>query len=374
MRKVLSLFAVLLAITALVAVASFTVLSVKGVKASTGTCTATGFMRDGINLTAAVIAAPGSTTSGPISPTGCNIGIYIGPGVNATVSAATIAGYNYYGIVNNGGTAKIAGSHIYQIGESPFNGTQHGVAIYFAYNSQAKGSITNNLIWDYQKGGIVVNGVGSSATVSHNTVIGQGAVNYIAQNGIQIGYGAKATVSNNLVSGNSYTGNGGGVPTDSGGIIVVGGACYQDSLTIGIKIANNTVIDNDIGIWLSNLDIDSNNNCVPTQTPTNIVINKNISTNNYINNTSGGGPNTPYQAGIADQGKNDQITSNTICGAGYTDNPTPPPYLYSIDITATNTPTVTGNHTCSGAPVPPTSSAVSTAKLHYKIVKARPIR
>ncbi len=218
---------------------------------------------------------------------------------------------------------------------------------------------------------IPLHGVGSSATVSHNTVIAQGAVNYIAQNGIQIGYGAKATVSNNLVSGNSYTGAEG---ADSGGIIVVGGACYQDSLTIGIKIANNTVIDNDIGIWLSNLDIDANSNCVPTQTPTNIVINKNISTNNSINNTSGGGPSTPYQAGIADQGKNDQITSNTICGAGYTDNPTPPPYLYSIDVTATNTPTVTGNHTCSGATVPPTSSAASMIKLHHKNVKARSIR
>jgi hypothetical protein len=39
------------------------------------------------------------------------------------------------------------------------------------------------------------------------TVTGEGAVDYIAQNGIQIGYGAHATVTGNTVTGNAYSGS-----------------------------------------------------------------------------------------------------------------------------------------------------------------------
>ncbi len=37
-------------------------------------------------------------------------------------------------------------------------------------------------------------------------MIGSGKVDYIAQNGIQVSFGANATVKGNIVSGNSYTG------------------------------------------------------------------------------------------------------------------------------------------------------------------------
>jgi hypothetical protein len=362
LKKACYFILALVSIAALIGVVSFGFMRVTSAKASAGTCQPTGFIRDNTNLTAAVIATANTTISGPISPIGCNIGIYYGPGITGTVSNATVADYNYFGIVNNGGTVTITNSRIYQIGETPFNGSQHGVGIYFAYGSMAKGTISNNIVWDYQKGGIVVNGVGSSASVNRNTVIGQGPINYIAQNGIQIGYGAKATVNNNLVSGNSYTGSG---LTASGGIIVVGGSCYHDSLTLNTKITNNTVMDNDIGIWLTNIDIDPTNpsNCVPTLTPTKVQANKNISTNNYVNNTTGAGASAGYQAGIADQGRNDTITNNAICGYGYTYNPNPPPYLFAIDATATNAPIITGNVSCSGNSVPP---AVPSAKIHFK--------
>jgi hypothetical protein len=65
-------------------------------------------------------------------------------------------------------------------------------------------SITNNVVSDYQKNGITVNG-GLTATISGNIVTGDGQIIYIAQNGIQLGYGASATVINNTANDNWYT-------------------------------------------------------------------------------------------------------------------------------------------------------------------------
>ena len=59
---------------------------------------------------------------------------------------------------------------------------------------------------DYQKAGIIVNGSGGHVTIQQNYVVGLGPVNFIAQNGIQAGYGADTSILQNFVSGNSYTG------------------------------------------------------------------------------------------------------------------------------------------------------------------------
>jgi hypothetical protein len=312
------------------------------------TCTPTGYVRDNINLTAALID-PKGTVSGYIDASGCNIGVYYDAGHSGTVANAEISGANYYGVVNNGAKVDIRGSRIHNIGESPFNGAQHGVAIYFVYNSGARGSITENLIWYYQKGGIVVNGTGDNAYVAHNTVIGNGPVDYIAQNGIQIGYGATAEVMDNLVTGNSYTGAG---DADDGGIIVVGGSYYGSPVTANVKIGGNVVIGNDIGIWLTNVDFDPNhpgdyNYYVPATEPTRIDVERNLIENDAVTNTTGYVIGA-YQAGIADQGNYDRLVKNSICGVGYTPVATPPPYLYAIDDTATNNIFEQGNTTCLG--------------------------
>lgn len=51
---------------------------------------------------------------------------------------------------------------------------------------------------------ITVNG-SVAATIRDNTVTGVGQVSYIAQNGIQVGFGATALVRGDAVSGNDYT-------------------------------------------------------------------------------------------------------------------------------------------------------------------------
>jgi hypothetical protein len=253
-----------------------------------------------------------------LDATGCNIGVYYDNTTSGNVTGATIFGANYFGVVVNGDvgavSVNVTGSTIHDIGETPLNGTQHGVAIYYRAlgTGTASGVISDNTITNYQKGGITASG-NVSAMIANNTVTGQGPVNYIAQNGIQVGYGAQATVTGNTVTGNAYTGAGG---VSSAGILVVGGPCFGTGLpyTVGLSIMKNTLTTNDVGVWLFNAD----GSCVTTTTRTANRVKLNTITNDAVTNTTGFSATCGYQAGIADVGIDDLIVNNSISGFGYT--------------------------------------------------------
>jgi hypothetical protein len=279
-------------------------------------CTPTGFVRDGINMTAAQI---GGDVSGSLDATGCNIGVYYDNTTSGDVAGATIFGANYFGVVVNGDvgavSVNVTDSSIHDIGEAPLNGDQHGNAIYYrAFGGSASGAISGNTVMHYQKNGITING-NVSATIANNTVTGEGPVPYIAQNGIQIGYGAQATVTENTVTGNAYTGANG---ASSGGILVVGGPCFGDGLayTTGLRITRNTLTTNDVGVFIFNGDA----NCVAPASRTNNSVKFNAISNGAVTNTTGQtmSPACGYQAGISDVGTKDLIVNNEITGAGYT--------------------------------------------------------
>ncbi|MDQ1494865.1 MAG: hypothetical protein QOG69_1348 [Actinomycetota bacterium] len=275
-------------------------------------CTPTGFTRDGINMTAAQI---GGNVTGDLDAGGCNIGVYYNTSTG-NVTGANIHGANYFGVVVNGdvGTPKVnvTSSNIHDIGETPLNGTQHGNAIYYRAlgTGTASGTISGNAITHYQKGGITTNG-NVFATITNNAVTGQGPVNYIAQNGIQVGYGAKATVTGNIVTGNAYTGAN---LASSAGILVVGGPAFSLPYTVGLDISKNSLTGNDVGVWLYNADASGN----APATKTNNSVKFNTISNAAVTNTTGYTATCGYQAGISDLGTKDQIVSNTISGFGYT--------------------------------------------------------
>jgi hypothetical protein len=119
------------------------------------------------------------------------------------------------GILFDGASGTISNNHVSGVRQG-LSGCQEGNAIE-ARNSPFAGetgsvdmnpdvnvTITNNTVSDYQKNGITVNGA-VIATVTGNVVTGDGPANYIAQNGIQIGFGGSATVRSNTVSGNDYS-------------------------------------------------------------------------------------------------------------------------------------------------------------------------
>ena len=295
-------------------------------------CTPTGFVRDGIDLTAAQI---GGNVTGSLDAGGCNIGVYYDNQTSGNVRNAEIWGANYFGVVVNGDVGSVSvdvtDSVIHDIGESPFNGSQHGNAIYYRAlgAGSAAGLISGNTIDGYQKNGITVNG-NVSATIATNTVTGEGPVVYIAQNGIQVGYGAKATVDRNTVTGNAYIGSN---LASSAGILVVGGPCFDLPYTVRVSVTKNDLKGNDVGVWLFNADA----GCTAPTISTNNAVKQNDISKAAITNTTGFDSSCGYQAGVADVGHRDLIVANRVDGAGYAPvvgdcSGTPAAFVRSIDV------------------------------------------
>jgi pectin methylesterase-like acyl-CoA thioesterase len=87
-------------------------------------------------------------------------------------------------------------------------GCQQGVGINIGDSSiptTGIATVTDGSVDNYQKGGITVDGTGSSATIKNNSITGIGSTPAIAQNGIQISDGATATLSDNIVKANIYS-------------------------------------------------------------------------------------------------------------------------------------------------------------------------
>lgn len=207
------------------------------------TCTPTTFERDGRPLTAAVIGTSVPISRAIVDATGCDIGIYYGPGTTGSVDQSSIAGASYFGVVNDGGAVDVTRSSVSNIGDRPFSGAQHGNAIFYTTEhvqnvptGSASGSISGNSVSLYQKGGIIVRGLNASANILNNTVTGLGAVDFIAQNGIQVSFGGSAVVRENDVSDNNFTPPG----TTSCGILLFDAA--------GAKVQQNTYEDNETNL------------------------------------------------------------------------------------------------------------------------------
>jgi parallel beta helix pectate lyase-like protein len=199
------------------------------------TCNPTPFVRDAHPLTAAVLG--GTLSNTVIDATGCDIGVYYAPGTAGSISQSTVAGATYFGVLSNGAAVDVTNSAVSNIGDRPFNGSQHGVAILYTTEDVAgaasTGTVSGSTISLYQKGGITVRGPGASASILNNTVNGLGSVEFIAQNGIQVSFGGSGVVRGNSVSGNDYTPAG----TTSCGILLFDAA--------GVKVQDNKYVANE---------------------------------------------------------------------------------------------------------------------------------
>ncbi len=97
--------------------------------------------------------------------------------------------------INQGASGCQEGNAI-EVRNAPFDGTHP--------NTQTV-TIRGNTIADFQKTGILANG-DVQVNITENTVTGLGPVNFIAQNGIQVGFGGVAVVRDNEVSMAVFTG------------------------------------------------------------------------------------------------------------------------------------------------------------------------
>src|ERR1044072_2611888 len=207
------------------------------------------------------------------------------------------------GILFDGASGSITNNTLTNINQGA-SGCQEGNAIEtrtFSSTAALAVVIDQNTITGYQKTGIIANGK-LVATITDNIVDGGPPVNYIARNGIQVGFGATGMVKRNSVSGNSYS----GASTVSGGILVVGGPGYGGDFCRNVQIQQNTIEGADVGVYVSPYEADSS---APASATNIKVVNNTISktgvTNGYV-----------YQAGVSDVGNNDKIITNRISGHG----------------------------------------------------------
>jgi parallel beta-helix repeat protein len=130
--------------------------------------------------------------------------------------------------INQGASGCQEGNAI-EVRNAPFDGTHPNTKIV---------QVEHNVVSNYQKTGIVANG-DVKVEVDDNKVTGLGPINYIAQNGIQLGFGAQGDVQENQVSANIYTPQ----TFASSGILLF-------TASNGILVNHNTVATSDVGIWL----------------------------------------------------------------------------------------------------------------------------
>lgn len=212
------------------------------------------------------INAPGTLVSNVPAPSGLTGYAVVGLTNNATLtmsgftvagtlSASSGCGDDLSGIaVYGGSTLALSASTVADIrnGNTALYGCQQGLGILIGRNAISQvghATLTGVTVNGYQKGGIVIDGAGSDATVSGSTVTGPGTgstlARAIAANGIQISRGATATVTNNQITNNACDNPCGPNPvtdTQSGGILIYNAAG-------GLTIQGNTLSGNDMAIY-----------------------------------------------------------------------------------------------------------------------------
>jgi hypothetical protein len=146
---------------------------------------------------AAKVAMSGFVVSGP------------GPGLCGSIGAGVR--------VDGGATLDLSYSTIRDIRDndpatSSFSGCQNGEGIRVGPrggDNAGPGHATIDYVTalDYQKNGFTISGAGSTANIMNSTVRGAGPTTVIAQNGIQVSFGASATINTSTVRDHDYTPN-----------------------------------------------------------------------------------------------------------------------------------------------------------------------
>lgn len=128
-------------------------------------------------------------------------------------------------------------------------GCQHGIAVEVGShkaNEIGHAKLESDAIGGYEKNGPTATNPGSTLLVKNSVVTGEGPSPWIAQNGIEVAFGAKGTISGTTVSGNECELEGvctsGNLEEQATGLLFFGAAA-------GSKVSDSTISGNDIGAY-----------------------------------------------------------------------------------------------------------------------------
>ena len=150
------------------------------------------------------------------------------------------ANYRFIGIAYVDAGGEIKNVTVTDVRNEPIDGAQHGNGI-FGYVTDGGPhtlKVDSSTVTGFQKNATIFAGAGLTVDVTNNNMPGAGSVAFIAQNGIQISYGATGTATGNQVSGYAYT-PGNWVST---AVLVYGPGG-------NVTVANNTVDNSQVGIY-----------------------------------------------------------------------------------------------------------------------------
>jgi parallel beta-helix repeat protein len=220
-----------------------------------------------------------------------------GSGNGIAGCAPTLIGVYYR---NSSGTLKNSVVKNFRLGAG-LEGCQSGLGI-FAQSDGVGGistvSVSNTSVHDFQKNGITGNEPGTTLTATSNQVTGDGPTPSIAQNGIQIGFGATGTVTSNLVSEVVYSGAG----DASIGVLVYQGATST-------TVSSNTVTTTQTGVYLDASDSTANANLITRTLQYDGIYLPAGADNNTISNNS---ITNSDESGIWVDGASNVVTKNKI--------------------------------------------------------------
>jgi hypothetical protein len=229
------------------------------------------------------VTASGLTLAGPWAP---------GHACSDAVFGATVTGAATLTLNNS----VVTGARLAD--RTGLGGCQSGIGILAGRPSYSTtGSlVTHNVtVSDYQKGGIVVSGAGSTGQLNATTVDGDptnlGPDPTIARNGVQFSYGATGTVHGGLIRGNECDAASCGSDivneTQSGGLLLYGSG--------KVAVTNAVITENDMGVL---------SDSVATGTPVSVTSSQ-IADNRYVGAFVDSGPLTLTS---------DAITGSSVAG------------------------------------------------------------
>lgn len=256
--------------------------------------------------------------------------------VDGTGNNDQSCGLDLMGIYYQNAGGRISGNTVQNEMLPPlYQGCQDGQGIFVENQTSGtpKVTISGNTLTNFDKNGITVHFNGANAIITQNTVNGNGPIDYIAQNGIEVAYGATANIYRNTVSGFDYTPNTYG----SAGILLYASQASNatnpsDNYVIAPAVSHNNVSNAQYGIVLDAVDGSatalvhiSDNTIAGSQfagvglySDSAVYISTNVYapmdddyvgvSNNNIQNTN------PYD-GIDACSDNNTITSNTVIGS-----------------------------------------------------------
>ncbi len=134
--------------------------------------------------------------------------------------------------------------------------------------STAKVTVHQNSVSGYGKDGITCGDIGASCSITANTITTTPTAD-VAQNGIQVGFGATATINANYVTGNDWTAYGSDssnpeVQSDfaSGVLLYAAGVNSAGAAKTSIAVGGNTLKGNQIGVEVVDSEADVANNSI----------------------------------------------------------------------------------------------------------------